>query len=101
MVVEQERTVRENDVSFTAADWAAGVANVITVIRSGAPAAGQIGPHGLTPSDRYVIQVYDTTVSPSEQVEVETTIDPTTGNITLTKSPVPPDFPGYLVIVGR
>lgn len=83
--------------AFTAADWATGVSNEITIIRTGALGAGEIGPHSLPLDDIYLIQVIrDLT---DEVVDVGIEVDPITGNITLTKTGLGTDFDGRVIII--
>ena len=87
-------------VSFAAADWDAGATkNVIKVIQTGVPAAGEVGPHGLLASGSYVVQVINTDLTPDEQVDVEVQFA-ANGDITLRKASKMADFAGVVVIVG-
>lgn len=86
-------------VPFTAAMWAAGTANEITIIPSGSPAAGQAGPHYLTVASNYVVQVVNTDLNPDEIVDVEVQFD-SSGNITLVKAQGAKAFNGVAIIVG-
>ena len=87
-------------VDFTAADWAAGTANEITVIKGGTPGAGEVGPHNLTLAGSYIVDVINTDLDPDEKVEVETQFDPATGNVTIIKACKKSAFNGTAVIVG-
>lgn len=88
-------------VTFSAADWDAGATkNSITILQTGAPAAGQVGPHSVKISGSYVVDVINTDMTPDEKVEVETQFDAATGNITLKKAPKAADFAGVAVIIG-
>lgn len=84
--------------TFTAADWSAGTANRITIIRSGTPVAGQIGPHGLALSASYVVQAYRD--SDDQLVDVGIAVNDANGNITLSKTGLGPNFAGRVVVIG-
>lgn len=85
--------------TFLAATWIAGTANQITIVQTGAPAAGQIGPHALAIASSYVVQVYRN--SDNQQVDTGVVIDPVTGNITLTKTGLGANFDGRVVVIGN
>lgn len=84
--------------TFNAADWRAGINNQITIIRTGAPGAGEIGPHNLADADSYVVQVYRD--RDDEVVDTGVVVDSTTGNITITKTGLGAAFDGRVIIVG-
>jgi hypothetical protein len=84
--------------TFAAADWTAGTNNQITILRTGAPAAGEIGPHNLMDADSYVIQVYRD--SDDELVDTGVVVNSATGDITLTKTGLGADFDGRIIVVG-
>ena len=84
--------------TFAAADWGAGTANEITILRTGSPAAGEIGPHNLMDADSYVIQVYRD--SDDELVDVGVIVDSATGDITITKTGLGAPFDGRVIIIG-
>lgn len=84
--------------TFAAADWGAGVANQVTILRTGAPVAGQIGPHNLMDADSYVVQVYRD--SDDELVDTGVIVNSTTGDITITKTGLGAAFDGRIIIVG-
>lgn len=84
--------------TFTALDWSAGTANRITIIQTGAPAAGQIGPHGLAIASSYVVQVYRD--SDNQLVDTGVVVAPVTGNITLSKTGLGANFAGRVIVVG-
>lgn len=87
-------------IPFAAADWSAGVVkNMIKILQTGAPAAGEVGPHSLTPSGSYLVQVLNTDLSPAEQVDVEIQFD-NSGNVTLRKAQKAKPFNGVVVISG-
>lgn len=85
-------------VTFAALTWSAGTNNRITVIRTGAPAAGQVGPHGLALASSYVVQVYRD--SDNQLVDTGVVVDPVTGNITLSKTGLGQNFAGRIIVVG-
>lgn len=84
--------------TFAAAVWSAGTANRIVVIQTGAPAAGQIGPHALAIASSYLVQVY----RDSDDTVVDTGIatDGVTGNVTLSKTGLGTAFAGRVVLAG-
>ena len=84
--------------TFVAADWANGTNNQITIIRSGAPGAGEIGPHNLADADSYVVQVYRN--NDDELIDTGVIVDSATGNITLTKTGLGQNFDGRVIIIG-
>ena len=84
--------------TFTALTWSAGTVNQITIIQTGAPAAGQIGPHGLAVASSYVVQVYRD--SDNRLVDTGVIVNGGTGNITLTKTGLGVDFAGRVIVVG-
>lgn len=87
-------------IDFTSADWDAGTENnTITVLQTGTPSAGEVGPHLITPYDSYLVQVINTDMSPSELVDVEVQFA-ANGDITLRKARRAPDFSGTVVISG-
>lgn len=87
-------------VSFLASDWDAGaIKNTIKIIQTGSPVAGEIGPHNITASGSYVVQVINTDLTPDELVDVEIQFA-ANGDITLKKSGLGADFAGVAVIVG-
>lgn len=85
--------------AFLAADWTAGTANRIKVIRTGTPGAGEIGPHGLAASYTYTVQVYEDGVT-SKLVDLGTEVDVATGDITLSKTGLATAFNGHIIIIG-
>lgn len=84
--------------TFLAATWSAGTANRITIIRTGAPAAGQIGPHGLALASSYTVMVFRD--SDNQLVDTGVVVDPGTGNITLSKTGLGQNFDGRVVVIG-
>lgn len=84
-------------VPFTAADWSAGTVNEITIIPSGTPVAGEVGPHDLTVYPSYMVQVINTDLTPDELVDVEVQFD-ASGNITLVKAQKAKPFNGVALI---
>lgn len=90
-------------IPFTAAKWGQHPTNKNTIVclQTGAPGAGQIGPHLLTIYSTYLIQVYNTdNATWTEQVDVEIKVDKLTGDITLQKAQKAIPFNGILVISG-
>lgn len=90
------------ELSFTAAVWAAGVANQITVVGQGVvPGVGQIGPHRFADNRLFLVQVYqDLGGNVFDQVDVAVQINRATGSIQLDKAPAVADFDGRIVIEG-
>jgi hypothetical protein len=84
--------------TFIVGDWTGGTANRIVVIQTGAPAAGEIGPHGLAIASSYATQVYRD--SDDELVDLGIEVDPPTGDITLKKTGLGTNFAGRLIVVG-
>ena len=83
-------------ISFLTTDW---VSNAITVIQTGSPTAGQVGPHGLAAYGTYLAQVINTSVTPNEMVDVELQFAGS-GNVTMRKAPAAPIFNGVIVLGG-
>jgi hypothetical protein len=85
-------------LNFNITDW---VDNKITVIYSGIPTAGQIGPH-LQNSTCMNIQTYQKVNIPSigsfKEVDLQIIIDSATKNILLIKSAKPVEFAGKVFI---
>jgi hypothetical protein len=90
-------SVLGTEVAFADSDW---VNDQIMVIPTGAPAAGQVGPHLLPVVGRqFVINPFrNIDVSDRRPVDMSTYVDFTTGFITILKAPVVPAFSGVLVI---
>jgi hypothetical protein len=87
-------------IPFASTVWDAGASkNVIKVLQTGSPAAGEIGPHGLNPAGSYIVQVINTDATPDEMVDVEVQFA-ANGDITLRKAGKGADFAGVVVIVG-
>jgi len=91
-----EGTATFKRVNFADSDW---TNNEITIIQSGAPGAGEVGPHNLTAYPSYVVQIVNTDLTPDEIVTVETSFS-ASGDITLKKAGKAPAFSGTAVIVG-
>ena len=83
-------------VTFLTTDW---VGNAITILQTGTPGAGQVGPHMLAAYDGYLIQVLNTSASPNEYVDVEIQ-QSANGDIKLLKAPRAPAFNGTVMIAG-
>jgi len=86
-------------VPFASADWDAGVVNMIKVIQTGTPGAGEVGPHLITVAGTYVVQVINTDLTPNELVDVEIQYA-ANGDVTLRKAQKAPDFNGVAVLIG-
>jgi len=86
-------------VPFVVADWAAGTKNEITILQTGVPGAGEVGPHGLTPAGTYVVQIINTDNTPDEMVDAEIQFA-ANGDITLLKAGLGAAFNGVAIIVG-
>jgi hypothetical protein len=84
--------------TFLSAVWSAGTANQITIIRTGSPGAGQIGPHNLPLASSYVVQVFRD--SDNTLVDTGAKVDPVTGNVTLSKTGLGAAFNGRVILVG-
>lgn len=79
-------------------DWAAGTANRVTVIRTGVPVAGEIGPHNLTLANSYIIQSYRD--DNGNQINLGAEVDSTTGDITLRKTGLAPSIDVRIIVMG-
>jgi len=86
-------------VSFADTDWSAGTKNQIKVIQTGSPGSGEVGPHGLTAYDSYIIQIVNVDGSINEITDNEVQID-SNGDITILKAGLGSSFNGYCLIVG-
>ena len=96
--IENAATLKR--VPFIAANWDAGATkNTIKILQSGAPGAGEVGPHGLTAYGSYLVQVINTDATPDEQVDVEIQFA-SNGDITMKKSGLGQDFSGIAIIAG-
>lgn len=84
-------------VDFVSADWSA--ANKIKCIQTGIAGLNEIGPHDITVSKSYVVQIVNTDLTPDEQVGVQVQFA-ANGDITLGKAAKAPAFAGTLLIVG-
>lgn len=84
--------------TFVAGDWTGGTAHEIDIIQTGAPGAGDIGPHGLAIASSYLVQVYAD--ANDRQVRVGVEINGGTGDITLVKAPLAPNFAGRVIVGG-
>jgi hypothetical protein len=95
-----EGTATIKRVPFTAADWEAGTnVSQIKIIQDGTPVAGEVGAHGLTIYDTYVVTVYNTDMPKNEIVDVEIQVE-SNGDIILLKGRGKAAFNGEVVIVG-
>jgi hypothetical protein len=84
--------------TFAGTDWTNGTANEITIIQTGAPAAGEIGPHALDIASSYDVTVLNDT--DDEVVDVGVSVNTGTGDITLSKTGLGPNFAGRVLILG-
>ena len=95
---EQVATLKR--ITFAATDWDAGANNnEITVIQTGTPAAGQVGPHSLAAYESYMVQVINTDLPQPELVDVEIQFA-SNGDITMKKARQAGDFNGIMIIAG-
>lgn len=82
---------------FTVADW--NSSNNLTIIRTGTPIAGQIGPHELPIGRAYHISIFRDTGAPViTGIDIEVQVNLTTGNVTLHKVGLVQPFDGRLII---
>lgn len=90
------------DFAFVAADWAAGIANEIQIVRVPAvPGPGQIGPHVQPLSVSYLVQVYrDIGAGVLTKVSIQIDIDTITGLISLKKVAGALPFAGRVIVGG-
>jgi len=90
------------EVTFAAADWAAGTPNQVSIIATGIPGAGEVGPHLLPVTGKaYSVSVYQDGVgSLVLGVDVGLNMDLSTGEIILTKTGLAPAFDGRAIITG-
>jgi len=86
-------------IPFAAADWAAGTADMIKVIQTGAAGAGEVGPHDITAAGSYIVQVINTDLTPDELVDVEIQYA-SNGDVTLRKARKAPEFNGVAILIG-
>jgi hypothetical protein len=84
--------------TFAAADWTGGTANEVTIIQTGAPGAGEIGPHALDIASSYDVTVFND--ADDEMVDVGVVVNTSTGDITLTKAGLGPNFNGRVLVLG-
>jgi len=82
-------------LSFSASDW---VLNSITVIPSGTPTAGQIGPHGISSGKVLFSRVQSKNGTSYKEVFLEVEYDSSINTITLTKDGSYPAFDGEILI---
>lgn len=86
-------------IGFLDSDW---VANQMVCIRDGVPIIpGQIGPHNM-PLSSYLVAVVWRFIGPGYMKEVGLTVihDPVTGNMTIIKAGLAPNFSGVVYIDG-
>jgi hypothetical protein len=85
--------------AFEAADWAAGIPNRITVIATGTPGAGELGPHELPTGGTYHVSVFKEDGTPvAIGVDTEVEVSLTTGDVTIIKTGISTPFKGRIVI---
>lgn len=89
--------------AFFAANWSAGTANQIRIIKSGVPGPGQIGPHNLGVASTYLVQVYRDnggTEPEAELVDIQVKVDDVSGDIVLIKTGLSTAFDGHVIVAG-
>lgn len=87
------------EFAFAASDWMAGVQNEITIVQSGVPGAGQLGPHNFPIGRAYHISIFRQDGPPVlTGVDVEVKINLTSGDITIKKAGLGQPFPGRVII---
>jgi len=79
-------------------EWGAGTNNRITIIQTGAPGAGEIGPHGLAIASSYLVQFYRD--SDDQLVDLGIEVDGGTGDITLRKTGLAANSAGRVIVAG-
>lgn len=82
-------------VNFTAANW---LGNTLTVIASGTPGAGQVGPHNIPVGNVIHTKVQMKTGSQYEEVFIESDYDSVTNTILITKSSSVSAFDGAILL---
>ena len=90
--------VLPRNFSFKAADWDSGTVNEITLIRTGIPGAGEIGPHEYDAGGPYQVLIFKEVGNIVTQVDVEIETNLVTGDITLRKAGLAPSFDGRAVV---
>jgi len=78
--------------------WAAGTANEVTIVQTGAPGAGEIGPHALAIAPSYLVQYYRD--SDDEMADLGVSVATGTGDITLMKTGLAPTTDGRVIVAG-
>lgn len=82
-------------INFTASNWQG---NTITVIPSGTPGAGQIGPHDIAPGSVLYSKVQIKAGALYQEAFIETDYDIVTNTIVITKSSAYPAFDGAILV---
>jgi len=98
-----EKHATLNALSFASTVWNAHatIKHSILVSQASGAAAGRIGPHGIKAATSYLIQVYNTDITPYEQVDAQVFVDNAgSGDITLKKAAGAPNFNGIVIISG-
>ena len=73
----------------------------VSVPKSGALVAGEIGPHGLTSNGPYLVQIFkedDNNPNLLEEVDMKIITDTSDGTVILRKGGVTVDFDGFVLI---
>jgi len=86
------------EVTFVAADWASGTADEVSIIATGTPGAGEVGPHGLGIGAFAVSVFEDSGGSLTIGVDVGLEINLDTGLVKLLKAPRADAFAGRAII---
>ena len=95
-----ERLATIARIPFADYKWDEGTTkDTITILQTGSPSLGEVGPHSLTLASSYIVQVINTDLTPDELVDVEVQYA-TSGNIVLRKAAKAQDFNGVAIIVG-
>lgn len=84
--------------SIAGSDWSDGTANRVTIVQTGSPGAGEIGPHNLEIAGSYVVMFFRD--SDDELVDLGVEVDDTNGNITLKKTGLAANSAGRVIVVG-
>lgn len=82
-------------LNFTIANWSG---NTLTIIPSGVPGPGQIGPHNIPVGNVIYTKVQMKTGSQYEEVFIESDYDSVTNTILLTKSSSVSAFDGAILL---
>lgn len=82
-------------LTFSAANWSG---NTITIIPSGAPGPGQIGPHDIEPGNILFCKVQIKAGALYQDAYIETDYDLVTNTIVITKTSSYPAFDGAILV---